>query len=298
MMTHQRGGLRFGKDDDDFFSVYSVEVYREIVYGFNSEFADHIPQHDILYTGALFYNHKTKKFHLFTASSSPSYFKVIKKLLGVNETDIFQPTPLGLQRNENYNGGIDYYNEFDGKKWRTLYCHFVTKEQLKGFMTIYVDEMEYDIDDIDIPPNSGPPIKLENKEGDQTFDVGDNEKLTFSRVVTDDEAKKTYQIVSSSIFVRNEKTIKNAVAIATKVFLIIYERQRNKENAIKEKIAVAKKEYYLRPGVIAEAKRFREAQIKKDEERDLEEKKKYDALQEDIKKEHENILKKAAETDL
>ena len=301
-----------GADPDDFFSVYSVELYREVVAERNRSFAkeikeQEIKEQEILYTGALFYNHKTKKFHLFTALSSkviknllgvavslsPSYIKVIKNLLGVDETDIFQPKPLDLQPNDDYYGGIDYYNEFDGNKWRTLYCHFVTKKKLDGFRRIDVEEMEYDIDEINIPPaNRGTPIKLENTEGDQTVDVGGNEKLTFSRVVTDDEAKKTYQIKSSSIFVRNETTIKNAVAIATKVFSIIRNIQRNKKNAINEQIAAAEKKYHEKPEVIEETKRFWEAQKKKDEARDLEEKEKYDALQEGIRVQYEIYLKK------
>ena len=300
-----------GADPDDFFSVYSVELYREVVAERNRSFAEAIKEQEILYTGALFYNHKTKKFHLFTALSSkviknllgvavslsPSYIKVIKHLLGVDETDIFQPKPLDLQPNDDYYGGIDYYNEFDGNKWRTLYCHFVTKKKLDGFRRIDVEEIEYDIDEINIPPaNRGTPIKLENNEGDKTVDVGGNEKLTFSRVVTDDEAKKTYQIKSSSIFVRNETTIKNAVAIATKVFSIIRNIQRNKKKAINEQIAAAKKKYDESPEVIEEAKRFWEAQKKRDEEERLLEQKKYDDSQKNIQIEWEKYkLKKAAE---
>jgi len=243
MRVKQRGGGIFGNDPDDFFSIYSVQIYRDFVPSANLRFGKDLPLRHIIYTGALYYNHKTKKFHLFTLEEGIEYeYQVMKIVLERLLGGELHEEPHKL----NMNNGILYYNEFDGKNLNSMYAYTGTRHGHKGFLLTDVPEIKYDIKKVPIP--FAITSQLENKEGDQPFDVkvvDRNEKLpytlTFSRFISDEEAKN-YQI-PSGIFDSPKTKIDNGVNVAYLVFPKIGELQKNRKNETAKKLSEAKKKW-------------------------------------------------------
>ena len=170
-----------GGGGDDFFSIYGISKYNEAT-----------KTNPVI--GILFYNHKTKKFHLFINHNDVGYhndaIKLIAGLYGFNIILNFNHT-FDLPRNE-----FDYYFIFDGKK---LYSARYIPGNTAAIETFTKHQIE--------PESPVSPTQTQLNKETQTQTVAFNDiNFTFTKLVDETVAKSKYQPFDSySLFVDNTK---------------------------------------------------------------------------------------------
>ena len=253
-----------GADPDDFFRIYSVEC---IV-------GDPVMDK---YSGILFYNHKTRYFHLFTyyLYGTDLVFELVKGLCGLNIKEGFKHN-LGLGNSNNIGKRIQYYHKF--QKSSVLRNNNLYAMHSVPGKTEYIPEDPNDDDDnggtkwikptfhiTNIPQTEKaipPIITLDKTKDSQDFTLGEGIKFTFEKIIPDSEAMtdKNYDIITlkniPDALINNEALIHNAWVAASHVL--------EKVDELKEKKAA---EEALKPENIEKRRLEAEENQKRDEAR-------------------------------
>ena len=204
--------MKGGKDKNDFYSIYAVKVN------------DTANSNKVLDIGILFYNHKTKKFHLFIQTIDGLNYtdyaiKLIKGLCGfgvvIDYTNCLEYTP-------NFYSRFKYYFRFDGKK---LYsARYEPKENgryeyqgNKGYAGHeWVNGTDEKLEKREIkpnPPDAPTTVTFLNQET-QTVTFSET-TFTFVKIVNDNTEESKYQ-PDEGLLVREKSEIESALQKADK----------------------------------------------------------------------------------
>ena len=226
MRVKQKGGLGFGKKDDDFFSIYRVTIpdtQTTTTHG-RKEINETI---DVIKdVCVLFYNHKNGQFRLFSKTTDGRtiifdrtiMFKLINALCGFDrESKILD------QRYDSY--GWEYYYIFDGKDLYVVdTVTSVRDTEMHNRKTKITPKDKQS-------PSPSAVAKLENISN-QKVPI-DGTEFTFDKIVDDGEAVTKYQ-GKTSFFSSDDTKLDSYLDQARKIKGILSQQQGIKEKKKQE----------------------------------------------------------------